>query len=466
MATDFSYQNKTIQTSGPVKPGVLDSPLDPRTRVEHKVDISKIPCPYVGMKIFVKSDESYGGKPREYVVLSLKPNRLGIPNTVIDKIVSAREFLDLENLLAHTHKMKDIEDLPKDLATKQYVLERIQEFIKNIEFPPCQLTPEQEAQLSKVPELVKRVNELQREKIDSVELVDGVLRFKADGYLKASIPLPTTSNFKAICGTFVCGQGNVGQGVRLYTEKGKYIPTKWIDNQTPVNAQNMNKIEIALEETIDTLSNLGASNIAYETASDPNITTIQDALDKLLYVALVINLSASRGIVEKGEVIDEVVFNWSYNKSIVSQSFDNVALSKDVRSLSYTNRFSTNKTFTLKANDGKSTFSKAVNVTFLNGRYWGVSSSTDYNNELIKGLNKELNESRNKTFTVNSQKDQYIYYCIPSRLGTPTFTVGGFMGGFSKVATIQYENNFGYIEPYDIWKSDNHSLGNTTVVVG
>ena len=84
---------------------------------------------------------------------------------------------------------------------------------------------------------------------------------------------------------------------------------------------------------------------------------------------------------------------------------------------------------------------------------------------LLKTLSKELNESRAKTFTVDCGNSQYIFYCIPSRLGTPVFTVGGFSGGFYKVNTIQFSNDFGYVESYDIWKSTNNNLGNTTVVV-
>lgn len=95
----------------------------------------------------------------------------------------------------------------------------------------------------------------------------------------------------------------------------------------------------------------------------------------------------------------------------------------------------------------------------------GVSSLEEYDSDFIKTLNKELNESRAKTFTVNCENNQHIFYCIPSILGTPTFTVGGFSGGFYKVDTIQFTNSYGYVESYDIWKSTNNNLGNTTVVV-
>ena len=70
------------------------------------------------------------------------------------------------------------------------------------------------------------------------------------------------------------------------------------------------------------------------------------------------------------------------------------------------------------------------------------------------------------TFNVSCGDGQYVYFAIPTRFGTPTFSVGGFSGGFVKVSTLDFTNKFGYTEPYDIWKSENSNLGKITVVVG
>ena len=61
--------------------------------------------------------------------------------------------------------------------------------------------------------------------------------------------------------------------------------------------------------------------------------------------------------------------------------------------------------------------------------------------------------------------NEYIYFCIPVKWDTPTFNVGGFDGGFFKVAEINFTNKSGYTEPYSIWRSDNHSLGSQSVTV-
>ena len=243
---------------------------------------------------------------------------------------------------------------------------------------------------------------------------------------------------KAICGTFKAGELKVGQG--LDNKSSKNNP-KWIDYVTPVNAVNLNAIEDKLKAH-------------------------QEALDELLYIPLTINLTSNiQATLEIGTTINSVVFNWSYNKDIVSQKFNNQALEASLRTYTYNSSFSSNKSFKLEANDGKGDFNKSISFNFLNGRYWGVSDSSVYDSDFIKTLSKELSSSKGKTFTVDCGEGQFIFYCVPTRFGNCSFKVGGFEGGFNKVNTIEFTNASGYIESYDIYKSTNSNLGNTTVVV-
>ena len=93
MATDFNYNDKTIDSGGPIKPSGKDQPGDPRTRVDFYSDIEMIPNPYVGMVITVKMDETNQNKMTDYKVLSLKANTLGIANSVIDRVQKYSEYL-------------------------------------------------------------------------------------------------------------------------------------------------------------------------------------------------------------------------------------------------------------------------------------------------------------------------------------------------------------------------------------
>ena len=93
MATDFSYGNKAIDSSGPIKPSGKNQPLDPRTEVKIYADIETIPNPYVGMIITVLEDETNQNKMTDYKVLSLKANALGIANSVVDRVQRYVEYL-------------------------------------------------------------------------------------------------------------------------------------------------------------------------------------------------------------------------------------------------------------------------------------------------------------------------------------------------------------------------------------
>ena len=243
---------------------------------------------------------------------------------------------------------------------------------------------------------------------------------------------------KAICGTFKTGELKVGQGLDNKTSKNN---PKWIDNVTPVNAVNLNEIEDKLKAH-------------------------QEALNELLYIPLTINLTSNiQTTLEIGTIVDSVIFNWNYNKDVVSQKFNNEALEANLRSYTYDLSFNQNKAFKLEANDGKGDFNKSISFNFLNGRYFGVSNSNTYDSDFIKTLSKELSSSKGKTFTVDCGEGQFIFYCVPTRFGNCSFKVGGFEGGFNKVNTIEFTNASGYVESYDIYKSTNSNLGNTTVVV-
>ena len=93
MATDFSYNGKTINISGPAKPSGKNQPLDPRTEVKLYADIESIPSPYVGMIITVLEDETNSNKMTDYKVLSLKANASGIANSVVDQVQRYVDYL-------------------------------------------------------------------------------------------------------------------------------------------------------------------------------------------------------------------------------------------------------------------------------------------------------------------------------------------------------------------------------------
>lgn len=189
-------------------------------------------------------------------------------------------------------------------------------------------------------------------------------------------------------------------------------------------------------------------------------------LDELLYKAITItSFNISKSIAELGEIVANLKLTWSYSKDPVLQKLDNNILENNIREYIIDSDIVTNRTFRLEVNDGKTTVNKTVAINFYNGRYYGVSNSETYDSDFILSLNKTLTNSRACNFTVDCGIGQYIFFAIPTRFGTPAFSVGGFEGGFSLVNTLYYTNSFGYTESYDIYRSDYSGLGNTTVVV-
>ena len=81
---DFTYNEKTVMSSGGFIPNTNDTPLDARGRVNLYSEIKDIPNPYVGMEIRVLQDETNEGKMTKYKVTKLLSNEFGVPNLYID----------------------------------------------------------------------------------------------------------------------------------------------------------------------------------------------------------------------------------------------------------------------------------------------------------------------------------------------------------------------------------------------
>lgn len=215
------------------------------------------------------------------------------------------------------------------------------------------------------------------------------------------------------------------------------------------------------------------NDFSYTHPSYPDMATLQDALDELLYVSPSVSTfsaSPTPGTYEVGSTVKApITLNWNYNKEIVSQSLDNVTIDKGLRTTTHSTNITSNKTFTIKGNDGKNTASKSVSYTFQHKRYYGATTvPASYDSAFILGLkNNEFCTSRAKgQFSYNmGGAGQYFFYCYPASFGDAVFNVGGFDGGISKVATINFTNASGNTTSYVIYKSENANLGVNNVQV-
>lgn len=175
----------------------------------------------------------------------------------------------------------------------------------------------------------------------------------------------------------------------------------------------------------------------------------------------------NRNTVEMGTKITDVILNWALSKNPKAMTINNESITPlTARTKTYSGQNITqNVAYTLKVTDEKdASATKTTAITFYNGVYWGAKAAPgSYDSAFILTLQKGLQGNKNKTFTATAGADEYFFYCVPTRYGAVTFNVGGFDGGFTKVATIEFTNASGYKESYDIYKSDNANLGSQTV---
>lgn len=192
--------------------------------------------------------------------------------------------------------------------------------------------------------------------------------------------------------------------------------------------------------------------------------------DEFEYVPIAItSFTNNKNTVEMGTKITDVILNWALNKDPKTMTINDESITPlTARTKTYSGQNITqNVAYTLKVTDEKdATATKTTSISFVNGVYWGAKAAPgSYDSAFILGLSKGLQSNKNKTFTVDAAAGQHIFYALPARYGACTFNVGGFDGGFTKVSTIQFTNASGYAESYDIYKSVNAGLGNTTVTV-
>ena len=220
---------------------------------------------------------------------------------------------------------------------------------------------------------------------------------------------------------------------------------------------------------------LNESAVTGETVSDA-LEYLENAMQDLVYEAVKIDtLTVTPANAEMGSTVTSVAVAYALNKIPATLTLDGDSISPvetgtvNLSGLSLT----ANKTYTMVATDNGSpshspaTATKSVTLSFLNSVYYGaaVDPGTVDSAFLIGLSNAVLTNTRARTITVNAGVNQYIWYAVPTRLGSCTFKVSGFEGGFQRVSTFSHTNASGYIENYYVYKSDNANLGSTTVTV-
>jgi hypothetical protein len=123
--------------------------------------------------------------------------------------------------------------------------------------------------------------------------------------------------------------------------------------------------------------------------------------------------------------------------------------------------------FVLSATNGTQHPTASIIHYFNNDRYYGLTTQTSgwTSSQVTAFGTSDLVNSIPLTFTVTAGSGQYIVNAYPSRLGTSTYFVGGFAGGFLGPYTVSVTNGSGFTENYYVYVTVNQNLGLTTVTV-
>lgn len=249
-------------------------------------------------------------------------------------------------------------------------------------------------------------------------------------------------------------------------------------NKSLINTITTSKVNVA--DIIDNLS----TNVANKPLSAGQGVELKKVLDMLTVRVddlefVPVNISDFKSSIttaEKGATVNDVTLSWKLNKT-PNPATDSLMLDGEFITIAKSGELdlteqgiTSNRKWVLTATDRKGSATKEASLTFYNGVYYGVSEApAAYDSQFIIALGKSgkkvLRGSKLTSFTVTAGEGEYIYYCLPKSMGTCSFKVGGFDGGFELVATLSYSNEPGHTEDYYIYRSSNAGLGATTVEV-
>jgi len=240
----------------------------------------------------------------------------------------------------------------------------------------------------------------------------------------------------------------------------------------------------ATQSLTSTQKGTGRDNIGAASASD--VTSLQgrmtnaegdiaDIQADMAYTPMALNsFTVSPTEAEMGSTVTSVSYAYSANKVPATLKIDGSSITAaQSGSGTLTVSLTETKTWTMTATDTGSpshspaTSTKTATLTFMNRVYYGVASiPTTVNSTFVTGLaNKVLSTTRARTITLNVTSGNYAWYASPTRLGSCTFKVGGFDGGFEPAQTVSVTNASGYTENYYVYRSTNPSLGSTSITI-
>lgn len=215
---------------------------------------------------------------------------------------------------------------------------------------------------------------------------------------------------------------------------------------------------------------VSADDVSYANAQIPSASNVESALDtivgKVYYVEPKVDLftmAPSTTDYEIGQSVSDIVFNWTYNKDVISQTLTDCTLADaTVRTATAAGPYTATKTFTLSASDGEKTATSTKTISFRHKVYWGsAASASTYDSAFILALSgKKFATNYKGTYSMNVAAGEYGFLAYPDSWGmVSTWWIGGFEVETFDCGTIEFTNASGNTTTFRIVRTTQPGLG-------
>ena len=219
-----------------------------------------------------------------------------------------------------------------------------------------------------------------------------------------------------------------------------------------------------------------AEDITYANASQPTLTNVKLALDDLIakvyYVAPEITsftMTPATAEYEIGASVSDLVFAWTYNKDITTQTLTDCTLADEtVRTATAAGPYTANKTFTLSAGDGENTVTATKSISFKHKVYWGSAAiptaPATYDSAFILALSdKKFATNTKGTYPMTVASGEYGFLAYPDSWGMVTgWWINGLQAETYDCVTVSFKNASGNTTTFRVSRTTQPSLGYIT----
>lgn len=264
----------------------------------------------------------------------------------------------------------------------------------------------------------------------------------------------------------------VEEAVKFSTEKVETATKEAAERAESAAARAeaaLEKVDITVDPTLE-IEGMAAD----AKATGDRLKILEKWMNSETYEEMTAKLSVNpSGSKEYGASVTGAVITWDIDKEVSYVKLtlpDGTTVDKIIEAdltetplsklTSYTDKntyiITASKTWTLnatRADGNKETKSPTATISRQYRVYWGLGTQEDgFDSDFVKSLQKQgttLTTSKGRTLTFNNGADnQYVYYAIPTDLGTPTFQIGEFPseGGFESGVKITVDTGFTYID--------------------